>query len=193
MLAVLALWPAAANADIGQEIEHCALETEAAARLACYDALAARHGLAAGGEAAGQAAAALDREFTFSSGRLRSGPLRFEVPVKGAYSPANRSEPYPLPEVENVAGKIRRAMQDIEAWRLRIVVRPLGITVARATAYTGAELEAQAEKALARAGLEASQFDVTIGEPLTGPQASADMRREIQALVEIDIVGLPGN
>ena len=201
-MATWALWAAAsalcllatgsATADLREDIERCASEAGAIARLDCYDTAARHNGLATDAAIAEQAAKALDREFTFSGARLRDGPLSFQVPVKGAYAAANRAESYPMPEVEDVAGRIRRALQDHSAWRLRAVVQPLGIEVSRAIAYSGAELKVQAEKALAHSGLEAGRYAVEIGVPL-GERLTADQRHEAQASVEITIVGLGGD
>ncbi len=183
-------WSAASAAPLEQEIAACAAIAESAPRLACYDSLAARGGAADRKRDLTPVTEALDKAFTLSSARLRSGPLRFRIPVKGVYSPANRAETFPMPEVENAASKIRRALSGFEGWRLAVVVHPAVVKFGRTSPYSGEELKEQVADALRRARIRPQHYAVETGSPVEGSLSNVDLRREANALVTIHIVGL---
>lgn len=147
------------EAGLRDDVARCAAIADAAARLACFDTLAAD--TAAGGSAAAEeAAAALKEEFRFQP-RLMTGPFGFHLAVSGKLRIARDTEA--ARAVERLVRRISNALSDSDGWGVSVTVHGASVALSRDTPYSGEELFAQAKEGLARSGLDPASYELKLG------------------------------
>ncbi|HCP01478.1 MAG: hypothetical protein CL573_07995 [Alphaproteobacteria bacterium] len=143
-----------ARGDLSESFASCSILTDDTKRLACFDMLTAEIPEARSALEA-RAMTALQREFRFDPG-LMTGPLAFRINVSG--NEVVSRDTAAAREVESILRRVKRVIGSIDKWRVNIVVHGARVTLSRGRPYSAAELMAQVNVGIARAGLEAARY-----------------------------------